>query len=128
MRQVIVEHRSALELVSRYDSPQTLFYADPPYLPETRTSETKYQHEMTQADHEALLDRLCNIQGMAVVSGYPSALYDGRLSGWRRVSRHVQVFSTVGSNQRRETLWISPRAAGSAAQKNKKICKKLLTG
>ena len=89
LRQVIVEHRPALDLVSLYDSPRTLFYADPPYLPETRTSEARYSHEMTVADHEALLDRLCNIQGMAVISGYPSALYDNRLSGWQQVTKDV---------------------------------------
>ena len=111
LRQVIIEHRPALDLVGLYDSPQTLFYADPPYLPETRTSEARYLHEMTVADHEALLDRLCNIQGMAVISGYPSALYDNRLSSWQQVTRDVQVFSAAGDNQRRETLWISPRAA-----------------
>lgn len=111
LHEVVIEHRSAIDLVKLYDRPDTLYYADPPYVPVTRTSGERYRCEMSMVDHEALLDRLCNIQGMAVISGYPSALYDNRLSGWQQVTKDVQVFSTAGGNQRRETLWISPRAA-----------------
>ncbi|MFA9949166.1 DNA adenine methylase [Dentiradicibacter hellwigii] len=118
LRHVIIEHRPALGLVSLYDSPQTLFYADPPYLPETRTSEARYPHEMTVADHEALLKRLCAIGGMALVSGYPSELYNDLLAGWMRVTRRARVFGTAGDLTRQEMLWISPRAADALQQKN----------
>ena len=111
LHEVVIEHRSAIDLVKLYDRPDTLYYADPPYLPETRTSETRYSHEMTVVDHEALLKRLCAIDGIALISGYPSELYNDLLAGWMRVTRRARVFGTAGDLNRQEMLWISPRAA-----------------
>ena len=88
-----------------YDSPATLYYVDPPYLPETRVS-GEYRHELTTDDHVALAALLHRVRGMVVLSGYRSALYADLYAGWRSVS-----FSATAMNKsapRTETIWFSP--------------------
>ena len=102
---VIIERRDALEVIRAQDSPDTLFFVDPPYLPSTR-SDTGYRCELTEAQHVELLTRLLGIQGRAVVAGYPSELYDDMLKGWQRIERPHRA---AGSQRpRTEVLWISP--------------------
>ncbi|GAF95701.1 unnamed protein product, partial [marine sediment metagenome] len=50
-----LEKRDGLECIKYHDSPTTMFYLDPPYLPETRTSADVYVNEMTPEQHEELL-------------------------------------------------------------------------
>lgn len=112
---VLIECRPALEIIDRADAPETLFYLDPPYLLGTRTAMADgraavhgYVHEMTDADHAALLDRALRIEGMVVLSGYPSALYDEALAGWQRVER---IAMADGAKPRTEVLWLNPACA-----------------
>lgn len=53
---VLIERRPWPQVVERYDDESTLFYLDPPYHHETRTSHAHdgYRHEFTDADHEEL--------------------------------------------------------------------------
>lgn len=107
---VVIEHRDALAVMSAHDSPDTLHYVDPPYLPETRDRGQDYAHEMTPEDHEALLSFLMGLQGKVVLSGYPSPLYDDALSGWRKVDR---LALADGARERTEVLWINPAASAA---------------
>jgi DNA adenine methylase len=107
---VQIENDGALKIIERYDAPTTLFYLDPPYLPETRSErwgQAAYFYEMTHEDHIALGERLKQIQGMAVISGYSSPLYCEMFSGWRRVTWSTL---TDAATQATECLWISPAA------------------
>src|SRR3546814_5931873 len=84
---VMIENRPAGDVIAQHDAPDTLFYVDPPYMHETRSLKDRsgryYDHEMTDADHRALLEQLQQVKGMVVISGYRSPLYDELLSGWR---------------------------------------------
>ena len=71
-----------------------LVYSDPPYLLSARKSSRRYRHDYGEADHEALLALLRGLPCAVMVSGYPSALYDDRLAGWRSLS--VQVMNQAG--------------------------------
>lgn len=71
-----------------------LVYSDPPYLRGTRKSSRRYRHDYEDADHVALLELLKGLPCAAMVSGYPSALYDELLDGWRSVS--LQVMNHAG--------------------------------
>ena len=123
-RGVVVESRDAAEVMSAHDGLDTLHYVDPPYLPETRSLKTPYDlkyrggkgkahrsgmyaHEMTAADHERLLAFLRSLEGMVVLSGYPSLLYDDALSDWRRIEREAHA---DGARDRIEVLWLNPAA------------------
>lgn len=114
LRKVVLESRPALELMSKHDSAETLFYVDPPYLPETRARLNRrkgggcYAHELSRDQHVELLDFLKAVSGMVVLSGYPSPLYDNALAGWRRVEKAALA---EGARERTEVLWINPLAA-----------------
>jgi len=71
-----------------------LVYSDPPYLHSARKSSRRYRFDYTEADHEELLGLLRSLPCAVMVSGYPSAFYDARLSDWG--SRSVQVMNQAG--------------------------------
>jgi len=103
---VCIENRDALEVITQYDRPSTLFYADPPYVKASRTSRSvRYKHEYTDEQHADLAEALCSIKGMAIVSGYSSELYDRLYAGWTCV-RHSHY--AQGALKRTECLWLSP--------------------
>jgi DNA adenine methylase len=108
LKAVQIECDNALKCIERFDTPETLFYVDPPYLFETRYSnEERYAHEMTNQDHRQLAALLRNVEGMVLISGYKSALYDELYGDWRCISKST---TTNGNNEAEEYLWISPRA------------------
>jgi len=59
--------------------------------------------------HRALAELVHGVQGLVVISGYPSALYAELYErhGWARVEKLAR---TNGRSRRRECLWLSPRA------------------
>lgn len=114
LRGVVIECREAADVLLQHDGPETLHYVDPPYLWETRAGGNKYdlgwrmyRHELTRADHAALLELLRGLAGMVVLSGYPDPLYDDVLHDWRRVEREAMA---DGARKRTEVLWINPAA------------------
>lgn len=118
---VCLECRPAHEVIAQQDGPETLFYVDPPYPASTRSSIAgrvargeSYAHEMSDDDHRRLAEDLHNIEGMAVLSGYPCDLYDRELyPDWHRVERPSLA---DGGRARTEVLWISPAAAARGRQ------------
>jgi DNA adenine methylase len=115
LRGVVIENRSAAEVMRTHDKPKTLHYVDPPYLPETRSAATYraghgYRHELTTEDHEELLELLLDLEGMVVLSGYPADLYDDRLTGWRVVDKETYA---DGARPRTERIWINASCASA---------------
>ena len=126
LQRVQIECADWRVILDRYDTPETLFYVDPPYVPETRR-DGAYHHELTGEDHRDLVDRLLNIQGMAVLSGYPSPVYEPlERAGWCIVDRETAC-SAAGRTRatgirgqgaatrmqpRVERLWIGPPGHG----------------
>ncbi len=80
-----------------------LIYSDPPYLRKTRTSGRKYRFDYEEQDHIELLELLKTLPCNVILSGYPSALYDDLLVGWR--SLELQVMNQGGV--RTEKLWFN---------------------
>ena len=108
LRRVCIENMPALDLIRREDGPGTLFYCDPPYLHDTRTSKDAYGcHEMTEADHRELLAALRACEGKVMLSGYPSELYESELAGWHRHDFDLPNNAAGGQVKRRmtECLW-----------------------
>lgn len=108
---VVVENMDAMELISREDTPDTLFYLDPPYVHETRTVTDAYAYEMTDDRHSNLLRLLRSIRGKFMLSGYRSQLYDGVAAryGWRRADFDLPNNAAGGKSKRRmtESLWMN---------------------
>lgn len=107
LRTVMIESRPALEVISQYDGTDSLFYLDPPYLPETRHGKkaSTYAHEMTVADHERLLDALLAIKGKAMLSGYGAPLYEKKLRRWRREEFKTKAHMSNSGEERTEVIW-----------------------
>ncbi len=80
-----------------------LVYSDPPYLRCTRTSGRKYRFDYEERDHINLLALLKTLPCQVMISGYPSALYDELLGGWRTLE--LQVMNQAGV--RTEKLWFN---------------------
>lgn len=100
-----IENRPALEVMRRFSTRDTLIYADPPYLMETRTQKM-YAHEMTVDDHLEMLDVLKSHRGPAVISGYENSVYRKQLKGWRKIC--VKPPKVEKQADRMEVLWVKP--------------------
>lgn len=111
LKAVHLENDPALTVIERYDRPNTLYYIDPPYLPEVRSarwSKTAYKHEMDQKAHQDLAAALKAVSGDVVISGYASPLYENLYKGWERSERETMADSHLGAVYRTEVLWIKP--------------------
>lgn len=80
-----------------------LIYSDPPYLLRTRTSARRYRFDYEEPDHVELLELLKTLPCQVMISGYPSALYEELLQGWRSIELQVMNYDGV----RTEKLWFN---------------------
>lgn len=90
MRNVMIECLDFRELIKRYDSENTFFFIDPPYV----GREGMYKGQFTEQDHRDLAELLRNIKGKALVSYYPDPLILELYEGWNSKT----VDALVGSN------------------------------
>ena len=116
---VQIENQHFRKLIPNYDDPETLFYLDPPYTNSERKS-GGYKCEMTEEDHEELIEILHCIQGTAVLSGYSNKTYKSlETDGWKLKTKKTICSAAVrsrksklqgkGSGRRQsrvECLWI----------------------
>lgn len=103
---VQIENRPAVDVIRLYDSPDTLFYCDPPYLHATRGDAKAYGFEMDEAQHRELARTLNACQGKVAVSGYEHPLMDELFEPdrWCKTrGADKTIHSTKGS--RVEVLW-----------------------
>ena len=114
LQRVVILNRPAVEVIRSQDGPETLFYLDPPYHPDTRASVGQSGAcEMTAAEHEELLDVVLCLQGKVLLSGYACPLYDSRLAGWQRREFDLPNHQASGVLKRRmtEVLWCNFKPA-----------------
>ena len=99
LRDVQIENRDFEFILDTYDTPNTFFYLDPPYVPETRR-DGEYAKEMTTQDHENLIGILSDIEGKVMLSGYQNDLYDNL--GWQRYD--IETVSHSAAKTRKSGL------------------------
>ncbi len=113
LRTVQILNRDALKVIQDWDSPDTLFYLDPPYMPETRESKDVYVHEMTSSQHVDLIALLETLKGEFVLSGYNNPFYAsrGRHNSWRCFMKEISNHAAGGKMKRTmtECLWTKYR-------------------
>jgi DNA adenine methylase len=103
---VQIENRPAIDVIKLYDSQETLFYCDPPYVHTTRGDSKAYGYEMTNEEHKKLADVLNSIKGKAAVSNYDCELMNLLYPApkWRKFhATERTIHSTKG--KRAEVLW-----------------------
>jgi DNA adenine methylase len=121
LQRVQIENAPAREIILRYDSPDTLFYCDPPYPHEARGDSKAYGYEMTDAEHEGLARVLHTVRGAVALSGYRCALMDRLYTDWHRVDADTRLCNS-SKGERTESLWTNydpatvpfPRTADAA--------------
>ena len=106
LQRVQIENAPALDVIARYDTAETVFYLDPPYVHSARGDSAAYGYEMSDADHVELASALSSIRGRAVLSGYRTPLYDRLYAGWHRIDAPVRIAHSV-RQPRRESLWLN---------------------
>ena len=116
LQRVVIFNMDACEVIRQQDGSRTLHYVDPPYLFETRSSTGEYgEFEMTEDDHRRLLDRLAEIKGRFLLSGYHSPLYDSWAAahGWRCHEREIdnKASSSKEKEMRTECVWTNIESA-----------------
>ena len=104
LQRVQIENAPAAEVVLRYDSPQTLFYCDPPYPHEARGDSKAYGYEMTDCEHEALAKVLRSVRGAVALSGYRCPLMDRLYGDWHRTDAGTRLCNS-SKGERTESLW-----------------------
>ncbi|NJL55828.1 DNA adenine methylase [bacterium] len=101
---VQIENATAIEVIQRYDSEETLFYCDPPYPHDSRGDIHAYGYEMTDNDHRELAEVLTNIKGKVALSGYRCELLDKLYKDWNCVESPSKQCLSV-KQPRTEILW-----------------------
>jgi DNA adenine methylase len=104
LRNVVIENMDFAKLIGIYDSAETLFYVDPPYLDEVCSrNAVVYQHSLSRERHIELAEQLNRCQGNVVLSGYPSELYEQLYPDWMTVTKKAIA---GGGHVRTEMIWI----------------------
>lgn len=73
LKNVLIEHTDWEQLILDYDSSETVFYLDPPYVDAYDGSHT---HTMSIERHRDMLNRIFECKGFVAISGYSNPLYE----------------------------------------------------
>lgn len=118
-------NRDALDIIREFDSPETVFYLDPPYPQGTRVTKRMYRVEQDDGFHRRLVRLLLGVRGMVVLSSYPNEIYKlledaGWYSFSKKTAAHVAGRVRGGPLRgdgaalqhapRNEILWLNPNA------------------
>lgn len=121
---VQIEKEDWRVILEKYDDNETCFYLDPPYIPETRKS-GKYDYEMSLEDHQELIERILQLKGKVLLSGYRHPIHEPlENAGWARVDftavchasgrgKSTKIMGEGSGREKQsrvESLWISPTA------------------
>lgn len=118
-----IENRPALYAMQLYDSEQSFYYLDPPYLSvaSERDKSTSYQgYDMQENEHQDFINTVLGLKAKIIISGYDHPIYDALVkNGWKKISIEVNAASGNKKNKdidtdRTEILWISPNVSGRA--------------
>ena len=101
LMRIAIECLDGPKLIKQEDTPRTLFYLDPTYLPEVVNTKDPYAFTMTKEQHEDLLDVLLAVKGYVMLSGYRNKLYDTKLKDWNREDINVDNSMASGAQKAR---------------------------
>jgi len=109
IKNVQIENLPALEIIRRYDTKDTLFYCDPPYVLSTRCGKD-YEFEMTDEEHIELSETLHKVKGKVALSGYDCELYRDLYSDWECIKDKPRPCPSSKKKKkplRQECLWVN---------------------
>ena len=101
---VQIENLPAIEVIQKYDSENTLFYCDPPYVHQVRGDRNAYAYEMSDWEHIQLAEVLHSVKGKVALSGYRCELMDRLYRDWFCTEAPPRTCHSV-KTVRQEVLW-----------------------
>jgi DNA adenine methylase len=100
---VYIYNMDAIDCIKHWDSPDTVFYLDPPYILDTRKTRSIYKKELDLSYHKKLVDILLSVKGKVVLSCYDHPTYYPLLrDGWQKVTIET-VCHMAGKNRDSKT-------------------------
>ena len=120
-----IDNQDALEVIRYWDSDETTFYLDPPYVRGTRVSD-KYAHEASDEHHQQLIELILAVKGNVTISCYAHDIYKPlETAGWQRTDFEVscaaagRVRGSICRGEgnaslnvpRIETVYLNPKAS-----------------
>lgn len=133
-RSVQIECRDAMDILQEWDSDDTTFYCDPPYILETRAKNKYYAVEPGDEYHNRMVEVMVKLKGAVVLSGYDHPIYEvlSNEYGWwtdlygaRAIMEVVRRKSADGAGgrtgtrlKRTEIVYRNAKAAENARLKN----------
>jgi DNA adenine methylase len=90
LSKVQIDCIDGIECIKYWDTPETVFYIDPPYVPDTRKERRLYKHEPDLAYHEHLVETILAAKGKVMLSCYDHPVYDPlSQSGWHKLTKET---------------------------------------
>ncbi len=109
LRRVVILNNDAVDVIRQQDGEHTLFYLDPPYVHDTRSTDGDYEFEMSLDQHAAMVETIRQCRGKVLLSGYPNELYDRELRDWNH--NEFQIDNKASSAKRKrimtERVWMN---------------------
>ena len=106
LSKVIISNTDGVDLINKYNNPDTLIYCDPPYHQSTRT-EARYKEDMNDKKQEEFIESVINSKSMILISGYECELYE-KLTKNGFTKHQFEVKTMDGNFNKKtkvETLW-----------------------
>lgn len=125
LQNIDILNEDAISVIEEFDGPDTVFYLDPPYAPDSRVNKTVYSVDQDLQHHQNLVSLLSEVTGSVVLSGYDHWAYDPlEATGWQKIE--LRSYSSAAARNRNsktrgagsllkhvprtEVIWRSPRA------------------
>lgn len=110
LKNVVIESLDYKKVIEKYNSPDTLFYLDPPYLLDSGRQAEYYPSEDWRSieKHRELFEIVSSVEGKVVISYYPHPTLEEWYSkerGWYWDYKEVTITTTVNSRPKR-TEWL----------------------
>jgi DNA adenine methylase len=90
LSRVQIDCIDAIECIKYWDTPETVFYIDPPYVPNTRKDRRLYRNEPDLAYHERLVETILAVKGKVLLSCYDHPVYAPlSKAGWHKLVKET---------------------------------------
>ena len=95
-------------MIRLYDSEDTFFYCDPPYIHSTRGDSKAYGYEMTDQQHIEFANVLNQAKGKVALSNYYCPLMEKLYpsSKWGKIFAPIKQINST-HDVRQEVLWVN---------------------
>jgi DNA adenine methylase len=125
LKKAIIDNQDYLYILNKYENKNSFFYLDPPYLSLKDDDMTRRAYRgaaFREEKHIELLEKITQMKGFILISGYQNALYDQKLKGWHKMTiKEKQVKSPSADHIINEIIWINPAAFENKVNRDKKI-------